>query len=178
MATTVRPASTADRDRSRCRAARGAIRDVDSSRTSVCGSARTSRASQRQLLRLGRRQREAARAHYGGQPVGQGPHPRVGVHRGQRAQQGAAVRVGGGQQEVLRERADEHVVLLRDQGDLAVQLVELQPDQRHAAHGGLARGGRVDAREKATQGGLARSGGPDDGEPLTPAQREVDPRTT
>ena len=45
IAITVRPWSTAASDRSRWRAARGSISEVASSRTSVCGSASTSRAS-------------------------------------------------------------------------------------------------------------------------------------
>ncbi|EMF01741.1 2-polyprenyl-6-methoxyphenol hydroxylase-like oxidoreductase [Streptomyces mobaraensis NBRC 13819 = DSM 40847] len=45
MATTVRPSSTLARELSRRRAARGSSRDVASSSTRVCGSARTSRAS-------------------------------------------------------------------------------------------------------------------------------------
>ena len=45
IATTVRPSSTAPSDRSRCRAARGSSSEVASSRTSVWGSASTSRAN-------------------------------------------------------------------------------------------------------------------------------------
>ena len=79
-----------------------------------------------------------------------------------------------GKAQVVGHRADEHVVLLGDQGDVPAQLLERQVDQRHATDRDRAVGGRVDAGEHPTERRLAGTGRSDHGQPLTGGQVEVD----
>jgi hypothetical protein len=76
-------------------------------------------AGERELLGLGCGQRAAARPDEGVHAVRKGTHPLVGVDSSERCPDvvvGRTRRCGQGQ--VLAHRADEHVVLLGDQGDV------------------------------------------------------------
>ena len=173
IATTVRPESTADSERSRCRAARGSSSEVASSSTSVCGSSRTSRASAICWACAGVSAAPPEPTSVV-QPLGQRLHPLPRVDRPQRALERGRVGVHLGQAQVVRDRPDEHVVLLGDQGDVPAQLLERQVDQRHAADRDGAVGGRVDAGEHPPERRLAGTGRSDHGQPLTGGQVEVD----
>ena len=116
---TVRPSSTAASDCSRCRAARGSSSEVASSSTSVCGSARTSRASATCCACGGREPRaRPCRPRCPGRRAAPRPSPsRRRPPAPPTAASSSASRRG--QQQVVAQRADEDVVLLGDQGDVA-----------------------------------------------------------
>ena len=175
IATTVRPSTTAASERSRCRAARGSSSDVASSSTRVCGSASTRRAR--------------ATCCDWASPSACPPLPTTvsrpsgssAAHSWASTARSASssssrVRAGPGEQEVVGERADEDVVLLGDQGDLAAQLAEGEVDQRHAADVDASLARTVDAGHQPAERRLARAGRADDGEPLAGSQVERRPR--
>ena len=173
MAITVRPWSTAASERSRWRAARGSISEVASSRTSVCGSASTSRASATCWAWA------AVSARPPEPTTVSSPSGSARPTRGRRRPPARAdVVVGGarrrGQREVLAQGADEDVVLLGHQRDVAAQLVQRQLDQPDAADGHRAGAGRVDAGEQPAQRRLAGAGRADHRDPLADADVEVD----
>ena len=174
MAITVRPSSTAASERSRCRAARGSISEVASSSTRVCGSASTSRASASCWAWAGDSGR-AAGADLGVQPVGQRVDPVQRVHR-RRAPRAPRRRSASGRasSQVVAQGAQEDVVLLGDQRDVAAQLVQRQLDQRDAADRDRAGARAVDAGEQAAQRRLARAGRADHGQPLPRRDGQVD----
>ena len=131
---------------------------------------------QRELLGLGRgRAARPPEPTHGVQPVGQRVHPVEGVDGVQRRPH---LVVGGarrrGQREVVAQRADEDVVLLGDQRDVAAQVVQRQLDQPDAADGDRAGARRVDAGEQPAQRRLARAGRADHGEPLARRDVQVD----
>ena len=107
--------------------------------------------------------------------VGQGVDP---VERVDRVQGGADLVLAGargsGEGEVLAQRADEDVVLLGHQRDVAAQVVERQLDQADTADGHRAGARRVDAGEQPAQGRLAGTGRADHGDPLADPDVEVD----
>jgi hypothetical protein len=76
--------------------------------------------------------------------------------------------------EVLRQGADEDVLLLRDERDLLAEGLEWQVDEAHAAHLHRARARRVDSREEAPERRLARARRPDDRHALSRLEIEVD----
>ena len=79
-----------------------------------------------------------------------------------------------GQREVLAQRADEDVVLLGDQRDVAAQVVERQLGQADAADGHRAGARRVDAGEQPAERRLAGAGRADHRDPLADPDVEVD----
>ena len=79
-----------------------------------------------------------------------------------------------GQRQVLAHRADEHVVLLGDQGDVSAQVVERQLGQSDAADGDRSGAGRVDAGEQPAEGRLARPRRPHHREPFADLEGQVD----
>ena len=86
----------------------------------------------------------------------------------------SSVGPGRGEREVLAQRADEHVVLLGDQRDVAAQVVERQLGQADAADRDRAGARRVDAGEQPAERRLAGAGRPDHRDPLADADVEVD----
>ena len=68
--------------------------------------------------------------------------------------------------EVVGERADEDVLLLRDERDLLAQRLQRELDEMDAADLDAARPGRVDPREEPAERRLACAGGPDDRDAL------------
>ena len=130
---------------------------------------------QGQLLGLCRGERRPAGPHLGVQPPGQRPRPGRGVHCGQRPPQGRVVGVRAGQPQVLRQGADEDVVLLGEQHDMPAQLVQVEIDQRHPADRGGPRPRRMDAGEQPAEGRLAGPTGPDHRQPLPGHEVELDP---
>ena len=81
---------------------------------------------------------------------------------------------GSGEREVLPQGADEDVVLLGDQRDVAAQVGERQLDQADPAHGHRAGAGRVDAGQQPAERRLAGAGRPDHRDPLADTDLEVD----
>ncbi len=81
---------------------------------------------------------------------------------------------GSGEGEVLPHRADEDVVLLGHQRDVAAQVVQGQLDEADPADRHRAGAGRVDARQEPAQGRLAGARRPDHRDALADADVEVD----
>ena len=107
-------------------------------------------------------------------PAGQALDPVRGADRAQGGPDRLVAGVLAGEQDVVAHRADEHVVLLGDQGDLGAQRLERQRDELDPADPHRAGARPVDARQQPAQGRLARPGRADDRQPLAGAQREVD----
>ena len=80
----------------------------------------------------------------------------------------------GREREVVAQGADEDVVLLGDQRDVAAQVAERQLDQPHAADRDRAGARRVDAREQPAERRLAGARRPDHRDPLADPDVEVD----
>ena len=142
IATTVRPWRTAPSDRSRCRAARGSNRDVASSRTRVCGSASTSRASASCWVCGGVS---------GSPPAAAGvstPAGSASAHSSASTASSASTSSvpsrPTAQPEIVRERAHEDVLLLRDERHLAPESVEQELYEANPATSTLpVRGGWI-----------------------------------
>ena len=81
---------------------------------------------------------------------------------------------GPGEHDVLAQGADEDVVLLGDERDVAAQVAERQLDQADVADRHRAGARRVDAGEQPAEGRLARTGRADHRDPLAHADVEVD----
>ena len=108
-------------------------------------------------------------------PVGQRRDPLEGVDGLEgRRDPSSSDEPGARQREVLAQRADEDVVLLGDQRDVAAQVVERQLDQADVADGHRAGARRVDAREQPAERRLAGARRPDHRDPLADADVEVD----
>ena len=154
MATTVRPARTADSDRSRWRAARGSSSEVASSRTRVWGSARTRRARATCWAWADVRLWAPAPTVVS-RPSGRASaQPRAST--ASRAERRAASLASGrARARLSRRRAGEDVLLLGDQDDVAAELVEGQLDQADPADGDRPGPGRVDPGQQAAKGRLA-----------------------
>ena len=153
----------------------GSSSEVASSSTRVCGSASTSRASAScwacgSVVAGDRRSRPPCRARSGSCSA----HSRAST-AASASSSGVRRRVRAGQAQVVLERADEDVVLLRDEGDLAAQLRQLEVDEAHAADVDPPGPRPVDAGHEAAERRLAGAGRPDDGEPLARSQVEGDP---
>ena len=174
MATTVRPSSTADRERSRCRAARGSRRLVASSSTKVCGSTSTSLASASCWAWGGESGCPVVPSSVSSPSGSASAHSRAST-ASSASRSSASVARGLREPQVVGERADEDVVLLGDERDVAAQLVELEVDESDAADGHRARARPVDAGEQASERGLAGARGTDDGDALASRERQVDP---
>ena len=155
-------------------APRGSRSEVASSRTSVCGSARTS-LGERELLRLRRRERPSARSDHRLEPIGQRLRPPERIDRAERLAQLVVRGAGPREPKVLREGADEDMLLLRHERDLLPQRVEREVDEPDAADLDPAHARRVDACEQATECGLSCTRGPDHGDSLSRREVEVDP---
>lgn len=177
MATTVRPVSRAFIDPSRCWAVRGSISEVASSRTRVCGSASTSRASAICWARPGDTLWCPA-PRVVSSPAGSDSTQDQSSTEPQRL---LDLGVGGTvprEPDVVADRPHEHVVLLGHQRHLGAQHVQrqrgdLDPADRHRP------GARtVDAREQPPEGGLARAARPDDGQPLAGVRSRLTPCRT
>ena len=141
----------------------------------MCGSARTSRASAI-CWAWASVSLVAAGADHGVEPGRQGVDPVEGVDRRQRRPDGRrrSAPGRGGQGEVLAQGADEDVVLLGHQGDVAAQVGERELDQADAADGDRAGPRRVDPGEQPAQRRLAGAGRTDHGEPGARLDVEVD----
>ena len=107
-------------------------------------------------------------------PSGSAPHPLEGVDRVEGRPDLVVAGAGPGQDEVLAQRADEDVVLLGDQRDVAAQVVQRQLDQADAADGHRAGARRVDAGQQPAQRRLAGTGRADHRDPLADPDVEVD----
>ena len=130
---------------------------------------------QRDLLRLRRSERVAARADYGLHPCGERLRPLQGVDRDQCLFQLLVGRARPRQPEILGDRPDEHVLLLRDERNLLAQRVQREVDEADAADLDAPFPRRMDARQQAAEGRLPGARGPDDRYPLARLQVEVDP---
>ena len=128
-----------------------------------------------ELLGLRRRERGAAGADDRLQPIGQRLHPVRRVDGVERRQELGVGRSCAREPQVVGERADEDVLLLRHERDLAAERVELEIDERHAPDLDRARRGRMDPGEQAAERRLARPRGADDGDPLARLEVEPDP---
>ena len=116
----------------------------------------------------------AAGADEGVQPVGQPQRPPRASTAASAASSSRRWRLGPGQQQVVLEGADEDVVLLRDERDLAAQLGELEVDEAHAADVDPPGPRTVDAGHQPAERRLARPGRTDDGQPLPGHEVERD----
>ena len=129
---------------------------------------------ERDLLLLGRRQREATGADHRLQPVRERLCPRPRVHRLERREQFLVGRSNARKPQVVGQRADEDVLLLRHQRDLAPQRLQVEIDEAHVTHLDPSRARRMDAREQAPQRRLPRPRRSDDGDPLAGLEVEVE----
>ena len=107
--------------------------------------------------------------------VGQRVRPVERVHCRQRVLELRIFRAGPREQEVLVDRADEHVVLLGDECHLGAQRVERQVDEPDAPDLDAAAARRVNAREEAAECRLSGTGRPDHRDALSRLEVEVDP---
>ena len=124
---------------------------------------------QRELLGLGRRERDAADADHRVAPVGQRAHPGERTDELQRRVELRVARAGRGEAQVGGERAREHVQLLRDERDGPARR-----GRRRAADRDAARRRRVEAGEDLGERRLARARPPDERDALARGQLEVD----
>ena len=173
MATTVRPSTTAAE---RPLEVSGSARVEQRGRLVEDQRVRVGEDEPRQgeLLRLRLGEPVAAGPDEGVEPLGQLQRPAPRVDGGQRVEQLLARGLGPGQAQVVLERPDEDVVLLRDERDLAAQLGELEVDEAHTADLDASLARTVDAGHEPAQRRLAGTRRPDDGEALAGPQVERD----
>ena len=130
---------------------------------------------ERELLRLrGRERRRRRRRRPSRAPSGSASAHSSASTAASASASSRVARVGPREPQVLGERPDEDVLLLRDERDLAAQRLEREVDEADAADLDPARARRVDAREQTAERRLARARRPDDGDALARLEVEVD----